>query len=565
MLGAELLLKSLEENGVELVFGIPGGSVIPLYDVLKNSNIKHVLTRHEQGAVHAADGYARTTGKVGVCFATSGPGATNLLTGLATAQMDSSPVVAVCGQVASGFLGKDSFQEADMIGLSLPVTKHSFMIKDAHDIPHIVKEAFFIAKEGRPGPVLIDVPKDVFTQKINGSLKPPEVRNHILEKLRKPELNITEVEKVADVLRKAKRPLILAGGGVNMSAGSEQLLQQFARVNEIPVAVTLMGKGVFPGDHPLFLGMVGMHGTMQANWAIQNCDCLLAVGVRFDDRVTGKLEEFAPLAKIIHVDLDQAEINKNCVVDFSIVGDCGDFLSYLCQKLWAAKNNKDWINMINLKKDNIKANPSSQHPQAILEQLNSLIDEDTIVVTDVGQHQMWSALYVHPRRTRSFITSGGLGTMGFGLPAAIGAQLANRDKKVVLITGDGSLQMNIQELAVIKQWQLPIKIFIINNGSLGMVRQWQELFFNENYAEVNLDVSPDWEILAQAYGLRGLTLRGPEDRERTLKTILAGKESCLVDVKVDPGANVFPMVPAGCGLDHIWGSWKNEAHVSSLG
>jgi acetolactate synthase-1/2/3 large subunit len=565
MLGAELLLKSLEEQGVDLVFGIPGGAVIPLYDVLRKSNIKHILTKHEQGAVHAADGYARATGKVGVCFATSGPGATNLVTGLATAHMDSSPVVAITGQAASPFLGKDSFQEADMMGLSLPVTKHSYQLRDANDIPSVVAEAFFVATQGRPGPVLIDIPKDVFTQKVTEPNK-PVIRKHLVEKFKKPDLDLKQVNLALEVLKKAKRPLILAGGGVNQVPEASELLQEFALKNEIPVAQTLMGKGVFPANHPLFLGMVGMHGTISANWAVQNCDCLLAIGVRFDDRVTGTVEEFAPLAKIIHVDIDPAEHNKNRAVDIPVVADSKDFLEYGCQKLWASKGNKEWLRQINLQSSRHKVEGyRDQDPEGVMELINSLLDEETIVVTDVGQHQMWAALFVHPLKSRSFITSGGLGTMGFGLPAAIGAQMACPDKKVVLITGDGSLQMNLQELAVIKQWKLPIKILMINNGSLGMVRQWQELFFQKNYAESILEVGPDWGKLAEAYGIKARTLWEFRELKDALGFSLMDSEPCFLDIKVDPTANVFPMVPAGCSLDQIWGSWKNEAHASSIG
>ncbi|MDK2822741.1 MAG: acetolactate synthase large subunit [Clostridia bacterium] len=564
MLGSELLLKCLEEKQVKLVFGIPGGVVIPLYDVLKKSNIKHILTRHEQGAAHAADGYARSTGKVGVCFATSGPGATNLLTGLATAYMDSSPVVAITGQVAKAFLGKDSFQEADTVGLSQPVTKHNYLVRDANEIPDIVAEAFYIATHGRPGPVLIDIPKDVFTQEVS-EIREPKIRKHIITKLEKPVLNEIQLGKALELLKHSKRPLILAGGGVTQAEGSYEFLRQVAMNNEIPVAVTLMGKGVFPADNPLFLGMVGMHGTTEANWAIQNCDCLLAIGIRFDDRVTGKLEEFASKAKKIHVDIDAAEIGKNCAVDVPICADSYDFLKMLSQKLRGIKINKDWLKQIELNKSIQKVSHSHLDPQEVMATINSLVDEKTIVVTDVGQHQMWAALFVHPHYPRGFITSGGLGTMGFGLPAAIGVQMANPEKKVVLITGDGSLQMNIQELALIKQWNLPIKIFLINNGYLGMVRQWQELFFNENYAETSLEAGPDWEKLAQAYGIKGKTLRTPYECKESLNTAISSREPWLMDIKVDPGANVFPMVPAGCSLDQIWGSWKNEAHVSSLG
>ncbi|NLT95081.1 MAG: biosynthetic-type acetolactate synthase large subunit [Clostridia bacterium] len=565
MLGAELLLKCLEEQGVDLVFGLPGGAVLPLYDVLRKSKIKHILTKHEQGAVHAADGYARATGKVGVCFSTSGPGATNLVTGLATARMDSSPVIAITGQAASPFLGKDSFQEADMIGLSLPVTKHSYQIRDAHDIPSIVAEAFFIATQGRPGPVLIDIPKDVFTQKVT-EIKKPVIRKSLLVKFKKPQMDMKLANMAVEVLKKAKRPLILAGGGVNQVAGASELLQEFAQKNEIPVVQTLMGKGIFPAKHPLFLGMVGMHGTFKANWAVQNCDCLLAIGVRFDDRVTGSVEDFAPLAKVIHVDIDPSEHNKNRVADIPLVADCKDFLKFISEKLWASKGNKEWLRQIGLQSDLPKIDAGrSLEPEGVMELVNSLLDEDTIVVTDVGQHQMWAALYVHPSKPRSFITSGGLGTMGFGLPAAIGAQMAYPEKRVILITGDGSLQMNLQEFAVVKQWNLPIKILLINNGSLGMVRQWQELFFQKNYAESILEVGPDWIKLAEAYGIKAKTFDGFKELEDALGSTFNDREPCFLDIKVNPMANVFPMVPAGCSLDQIWGSWKNEAHASSIG
>ncbi len=566
MLGSELLLKCLEKQGVEIVFGIPGGVVIPLYDVLKKSKIKHILTRHEQGAVHAADGYARSSGKVGVCFSTSGPGATNLMTGLATAYMDSSPVVAITGQVVKSFLGKDSFQEVDTTGISMQITKHNFLVKDANDLPDIVAEAFFIATEGRPGPVLIDIPKDVFTQVVD-KVREPKIRSHVIEKLRKPNIDEIVFHKALEVLKNARKPIILAGGGVNRHPGNQELLNQFSIKNEIPVAVTLMGKGVVPAHNPFYLGMVGMHGTTSANWAIQNCDCLLAIGVRFDDRVTSKVEAFAPKAKIIHVDIDAAEINKNVTSFISILGDSYDFLKLLSQKYQSTKSNKEWINQIKLNSGEFDDSFSQigLNPQEVLETVNELLDEDTIVVTDVGQHQMWAALYVHPYKPRCFITSGGLGTMGFGLPAAIGAQMANPAKKVILITGDGSLQMNLQELALLRKWNLPIKIILINNGVLGMVRQWQELFYQENYSEIDLAASPDWEVLAQAYGINGTTLSTPGEDLITLRNILDSKFPWLVNVKVDKGAKVFPMVPAGSSLDEIWGRWGNEAHVSSLG
>jgi acetolactate synthase-1/2/3 large subunit len=565
MNGAELLLKCLEEQGVDLVFGIPGGVVLPLYNELKKTTIKHILTRHEQGAAHAADGYARSTGKVGVCFSTSGPGATNLVTGLATAFMDSIPVVAISGQVAKPLLGKDSFQEADTLGITAPITKHNYTVRDANDLPQVIAEAFYIATQGRPGPVLIDIPKDVFTQEVKASPK-GKVRQHIVKKLSKNPIENKQFLKAIETLEKAQRPLILAGGGVVMG-GAHQLLTQLAVVNEIPVTVTLMGKGVFPPKNPLYLGMLGMHGTTAANWAVQNCDCLLAIGVRLDDRVTGTLDTFAPKAKIIHVDLDAAELGKNKKVDIPIVGGSFEFLQMAVQNLWGIKHQrKNWLREIkNNALDCIAEDTGALNPQEVFETINRHIDRDTIIVTDVGQHQMWSALFLHPEGPRNFLTSGGLGTMGFGLPAAIGAQMANPTKKVILITGDGSFQMNLQELAIVKQYNLPIKILIMNNGCLGMVRQWQELFFEGNYSQSALEVGPDWDKLAEAYGINGKKIDSYHEKDKILSNSLKSNDPWLLDIQIDSGANVFPMVPGGNSLDQMWGRWGNETQISSLG
>ncbi|SMB91721.1 acetolactate synthase, large subunit [Desulfonispora thiosulfatigenes DSM 11270] len=563
MLGSELLLKCLEEQGVDDVFGIPGGVLLPLYNVLRTSNINHILTRHEQGAIHAADGYSRSSNKVGVCFATSGPGATNLLTGLATAHMDSIPLIAITGQVGKSFLGKDSFQEADTTGFSQPVTKHNYLVTDARDIPSIVKEAFYIAKTGRPGPVLIDIPKDVFTQELT-NIPEGKIRERVIKKLAKPEINDCQIQRVVEALKNAQNPLIFIGGGVTSDASPA--LEKIATKHQIPVACTLMAKGLFPPNSPLYLGMVGMHGMPGANYAIQNCDLLLAVGLRFDDRVTGDLNHFAKGAKVIHVDLDGAEIGKNRNVEIPVVADSSDFFNSLEKSLKKVKSTKDWLSLIEEKSCKLyNKNNDLISPQELLGKINDLVDDDTIIVTDVGQHQMWSALFVHPTKPKSFLTSGGLGTMGYGLPAAIGAQVANPKKKVVLITGDGSFQMNLQELAVIKQCKLPIKIFIVNNGCLGMVRQWQELFFDKNYAQSSLEFSPDWEILASSYGILGQKITNNEKKDKVIKECIESDFPCLLDVKVDPEANVYPIVPAGCSIDEMWGRWNDEENISSLG
>ena len=551
MIGAELLLKCLEEKQVDTVFGIPGGVLLPLYDVLPKSNIHHVLMRHEQGAAHAADGYARSTGRVGVCFATSGPGATNLLTGLGTAMMDSVPVVAITGQVAQHLIGKDSFQEADTIGFSLSSTKYNYLVKNAEDIPNIVNEAFYIATSGRPGPVLIDVPKDVLVQIVTKTKK-PVIRKHVEKKLATPRLNVNQLQKAVKAIKEAKKPLFLAGGGVIMGNG-EALLEKVAEKLQIPVAVTLKGKGAYPGDRPLFLGMAGMHGTVKSNYAIQEADLIIAIGMRFSDRVIGRVDCFAPKATIIHVDIEAAEIDKNVKTHIPMVGDVVDFLQEVDIQVDSIRSTTAWQEELASIHKSKPIPETGVQPENLLQCINDLMDDKTIVVTDVGQHQMWSALYLHPKGRKSFLTSGGLGTMGFGLPAAIGAQIANPDKRVVLITGDGSFQMNLQELAIVKQYNLPINIVLLNNGCLGMVRQWQELFHNSNYSQTLFEFSPDWELLAQAYGIQGVKIETKEAGCEEFKKAYEKKEPVFLDFRVDDRANVFPMVPAGCSLDEIWG------------
>lgn len=551
MIGAELLLKCLEEKNVDKVFGIPGGVLLPLYDVLPKSNIQHILMRHEQGAAHAADGYARSTGKVGVCFATSGPGATNLLTGLGTAMMDSVPVVAITGQVAQHLIGKDSFQEADTIGFSLSSTKYNYLVKDAEDIPAIVEEAFYIAQNGRPGPVLIDVPKDVLMQIVTKTKK-PVVRKHVLKKLAKPKMNINQLNKAFEAIKKSKKPLIIAGGGIVIGR-AEKELQLVAQKLRIPVAVTLMGKGAYPAGDDLFLGMVGMHGTVKGNYSIQESDLIIAVGMRFSDRVVGRSDGFAPKAKIIHVDIEAAEIDKNVATDIPIVADCKDFLTELDKNTEGKLNTEAWISEIKSVNKKKPIPEEGIQPENLLQFINDYIDDKTIVVTDVGQHQMWSALYIHPKGEKSFLTSGGLGTMGYGLPAAIGAQVANPDKRVVLVTGDGSFQMNLQEMAIVRQYSLPITVVLMNNRCLGMVRQWQELFHESNYSQTLFEFSPDWELLAQAYGIKASKIELKEEIEKIFTENYEGREPAFLDYRIDCRANVFPMVPAGCSLDEIWG------------
>ncbi len=551
MIGAELLLKCLEEKNVDKVFGIPGGVLLPLYDVLPKSNIQHILMRHEQGAAHAADGYARSTGKVGVCFATSGPGATNLLTGLGTAMMDSVPVVAITGQVAQHLIGKDSFQEADTIGFSLSSTKYNYLVKDAEDIPAIVEEAFYIAQTGRPGPVLIDVPKDVLMQIVTKTKK-PVVRKHVLKKLATPKININQLNKAFEAIKKSKKPLIIAGGGIVIGR-AEKELQEVAQKLRIPVAVTLMGKGSYPSGDDLFLGMVGMHGTVKGNYSIQESDLIIAIGMRFSDRVVGRSDGFAPKAKIIHVDIEAAEIDKNVVTDIPIVADCKEFLTNVDKNIEGPLNTEPWIKEIQGVNKKKPIPEEGIQPENLLQFINEYIDDKTIVVTDVGQHQMWSALYIHPKGEKSFLTSGGLGTMGYGLPAAIGAQVANPDKRVVLVTGDGSFQMNLQEMAIVRQYSLPITIVLMNNRCLGMVRQWQELFHESNYSQTLFEFSPDWELLAQAYGIKAAKIEGKEEVDKVFTENYDGREPAFLDYRIDCKANVFPMVPAGCSLDEIWG------------
>jgi acetolactate synthase-1/2/3 large subunit len=548
---AQALVRCLEQENVDLVFGYPGGAILPVYDALHDSSIKHVLVRHEQGAVHAADAYARVTGKVGVCLATSGPGATNLVTGIANAYMDSVPMVLITGQVPTSQVGTDAFQEVDITGITIPVTKHNYLVKDPKQLPTIMKRAFHIAATGRPGPVLIDLPKDVAQAKIKFKYPKnvdlpgykPTYKGH-------PSM----VKQAAKIIMESDRPLIYAGGGIRISGASREL-RQLAETVSAPVTHTLMGLGCFPGDHPLFLGMLGLHGTRYANQAVTECDCLIAVGARFDDRVVARISGFAPTAKIIHIDIDPAEIGKNMRINLPIVGDVktvlGDILPLLDKK-----DNSRWVERIQHLKEEfplVYSRDGGLKPQFVVEKLNELLDSDTIVATDVGQHQMWAAQYMRFREPRSFITSGGLGTMGFGLPAAVGAQLGAPDKKVILITGDGSLQMTMQELGTAAEQKLPLKIFVLNNRQLGMVRQLQEFYCEKRYMATLIRFNPDFAALGKLYGMEGYTVETPERLLEILPAVLASPAPVMVNCIVSGEENVYPMVLAGANINEAIG------------
>lgn len=551
--GAQALIESLKHEGVEIIFGYPGGAVLPLYDALYfDKKIKHILVRHEQGAAHAADGYARATGKVGVCLATSGPGATNLTTGIANAYMDSIPIIAITGQVATSLLGRDSFQEADITGITAPITKHNYLVKNTEDLPRVVKEAFYIARSGRPGPVVIDIPKDVFVKKIN--YKYPE-KIEIPSYKPKYEGHPKQISAACKAIQAAKKPVIYAGGGV-ISSGAAKELKELAEKCNIPVTTTLMGKGAFPETHELSLGMLGMHGTAYANYAVTECDLLIAIGARFDDRVTGHIEKFAPNAKIIHIDIDPAEIGKNVRVDIPIVGDVKKVLKAIVEKISPKEKHQIWLETIEEWKKKYPLSYKKDEylkPQYVVEQIYELTkDLDTIIVTEVGQNQMWAAQFYKFTKPRSFITSGGLGTMGFGLPAANGAQLGRPEALVIDIAGDGSIQMNIQELTTAVNNHLPIKICVLNNCFLGMVRQWQELIYDKHYSHTNLCNNPDLVKVAEAYGAFGLRVTKPEEVKPTLEKALEIKDRpVLIDFIIYKEENVFPFVPPGQAINEM--------------
>ncbi|AEG16400.1 acetolactate synthase, large subunit, biosynthetic type [Desulfofundulus kuznetsovii DSM 6115] len=548
--GAQILVDCLREQGVDTIFGYPGGAVLPIYDALYDADIRHILTRHEQGAAHAADGYARASGRPGVCLATSGPGATNLVTGIANAYMDSVPLVAFTGQVVTSQLGKDSFQEADITGITLPITKHNYLVKDVRDLARVIKEAFYIATTGRPGPVLVDIPKDVSSTQTEyedpGPVNLPGYRPVL-------EPSAEQLNRAAEAIARAERPVIYAGGGVVYS-GAHRELRRFAELILAPVATTLMGLGGFPGDHPLALGMLGMHGSKYANFAVCECDLLIAVGVRFDDRVTGKLESFASQARIMHIDIDPAEIGKNVRVDIPLVGDVKRVLSALIERL-EAKLPGAWQEKIQTwKKEYPITYEENGHlkPQHVIREIYRVTKGQARITTEVGQHQMWAAHYYTYTRPRTFISSGGLGTMGFGLPAAIGVQVACPGEIVFDIAGDGSIQMNIQELATAVNYDLPVKVAILDNGYLGMVRQWQELFYNRRYSYSEL-VNPDFVKLAEAYGAVGMRVEKPADVRPALEQALATSKPVLMDFVIEREENVLPFVPPGESLDRMLG------------
>jgi acetolactate synthase I/II/III large subunit len=550
--GSEILIASIEKEGVDTIFGFPGGAVLPIYDTLFTSSLKHILVRHEQGAVHMADGYARATGRPGVALVTSGPGATNTVTGIATAYLDSIPLVVFTGQVPTALIGNDAFQEADIVGITRPCTKHNYLVKDIKELAKTVKNAFYIATSGRPGPVLVDLPKDIliattefkYPDKVDIPSYKPTYSGHT-----------RQIKKAIEYILKAERPVIYAGGGVVLSNAAEELTS-FAEWLGIPTTTTLMGLGGIPGTHPLNMGMLGMHGTYCANMAVTNTDCLIAIGSRFDDRVTGKIDEFAPDAKIIHIDIDPTSISKNVKVDIPIVGDVRRVLREMSKILTdlkvktrrklVAKWQKQVAAWENAHKLSYNRDSRTIKPQYVVERLYELTDGDAIVSTEVGQNQMWTAQFYKFNKPRTFLTSGGLGTMGFGLPAAIGAQVAFPKSIVIDVAGDGSIQMNIQELATAVQYRLPVKVAILNNRFLGMVRQWQEFFYDKKYSQTCMEVMPDFVKLAESFGAVGLRARTTQEVDKVIKKALAVKDRPVVmDFVVDREENVYPMVPAG--------------------
>lgn len=554
--GAQILLHCLKEQEVDTVFGYPGGAVLPIYDALYDSDINHILTRHEQGAAHAADGYARATGKVGVCIATSGPGATNLVTGIATAYMDSIPMVCFTGQVGTSLIGKDAFQEADITGITLPITKHNYLVEKTEDLYRVINEAFYIARTNRPGPVVVDLPKDVMSRTID--FQPVNEEINIRGYRVMKGFNSGQVINAVELINKAQRPVIYAGGGVIISDAAEEL-RELAEIRKIPVTTTLMGIGSFPSSNYLSLGMLGMHGTRYANYSIGEADLLIAVGVRFDDRVTGKLDTFAPRARIIHIDIDAAEIGKNVDVDVPIVGNVKEVLGAINQRLSPADKLTEWHETIDRWKDEypLRYGNSSEGrimPQDIIEKIYNITQGEAIITTEVGQNQMWAAQYYKFKHPRTFLTSGGLGTMGYGFPAAIGAKIARPDLPVIDIAGDGSIQMNIQELGTAIQYKIPVIICILNNQFLGMVRQWQGLFYDRRYAYTDISEQPDFVKLAEAYGAKGMRIKDPGKVDEAIREALNIKDRpVILDFWVDREADVYPMVPPGGSLSNMLG------------
>ncbi|QJC38534.1 acetolactate synthase 2 catalytic subunit [Enterobacteriaceae endosymbiont of Donacia fulgens] len=549
MNGAQCIIQELKRQKVETVFGYPGGAIMPLYDALYNEDIEHILCRHEQGAAIAAIGYARTTGKVGVCIATSGPGATNLITGLADAMVDSVPLIAITGQVPLSLIGTDAFQEIDIIGMSLSCTKHSFSITSSLELSKIIKKSFFIALSDRPGPVLIDIPKDIQLSKLPKIIK---LKNKKKFFIKKKEYSKKKIKEANFLLKKSIMPILYIGGGVNIS-NAVYTLRKFVKISKIPTVVTLKGLGTIESTNPYYLGMLGMHGSKAANYTVQKCDLLIAIGARFDDRVTGNIKKFAPYAKIIHMDIDPAEINKICKVNVELLGN----LNLLIPLLKKPQNILKWQNYIKkIKKRysykyNFFIKNNKIYAPLLLKKLSDIKNKKTIITTDVGQHQMWTAQHITFSNPKNFITSSGLGTMGFGLPAAIGAQIAKPNNDVICISGDGSFIMNIQELSTIKRKNLPIKIILLDNKRLGMVRQWQELFFKKRYSETTLYDNPDFIKLAKSFGISGHSISYKNEINNSLKKIFSIKKPYILHVLINEYDNVWPLVPPGYSNDHM--------------
>ncbi len=558
MTGAQAVVESLKKESVEIIFGYPGGAVLTLYDALYESEYPHILTRHEQGAIHAADGYARATGKPGVVMATSGPGATNLVTGIATAYMDSIPLVIITGQVAVSLIGRDSFQEADIRGITTPITKHNYLVKKVDELPKVLKEAFHIATTGRPGPVVVDIAKDVFAAEID-FYYPEKVELRGYHPLYEGDEGV--LERLAVEMEKARKPLLFVGGGVNLSDTAPEV-RALVELTGFPLITSLMGLGAVSDDHPLNFGLVGMHGTYAANMATTECDLLIGIGVRFDDRVTGLLEQFAPKAKVVHFDIDAAEINKNVRTDIRVLGHLKWSLSKLvdisrdkfdCEAM--QEQMRPWLGQLNeWRSENplsYEARAGQVMPQAVIEIVDELTQGDAVIVTDVGQNQMWAAQFYHFKNPRSWLTSGGLGTMGYGLPAGLGAQVGCPNKKVVVITGDGGLMMNCQELDTVAKFNLPVKIMVLNNQVLGMVAQWQRMFYGGRYAHTNMEGRTDLVKLAEAMGVPGMRVTQPDEVRRTLQEALAMPGPVLVDFRIPSDEDVMPMVPGGARLDQM--------------
>ena len=554
--GSQILLKMLEEEKVDLIFGYPGGAVLDIYDQLYKSKLKHILVRHEQGAVHAADGYARATGKVGVCLVTSGPGATNTVTGIATANMDSIPVVVFTGQVPTTLIGNDAFQESDITGITRPCTKHNFLVRSVEELAATIKEAFHIARSGRPGPVLVDLPKNVMAAETEFNPANIKIRNYDVAHKPVPK----KLSQVLEMLLHAKKPLLMTGGGAILGKASDELTK-LARQYQIPVTGTLMGLGSFPGTDPLWLGMLGMHGTYHANMAVSHCDLLIAVGVRFDDRVTGTIETFAPNAQIVQIDIDPSSINRNVVVELPIIGETKatlkDLIQFLAEHKYvpAKDTRQEWLTEIEQWREKVPLtycqNGEIIKPQYVIEKLYYVTNGDVFVTTEVGQNQMWTAQFFKFNKPNTFITSGGLGTMGYGLPAAIGVKCAFPDKQVVDIAGDGSIQMNIQELATAAQYNIAVKVVLLNNGFLGMVRQWQELFHEKRYSHTDMTYAPDFVKLAEAYGVVGMRATKPAEVEKTLREAFSIDKPVLMDFRVSREECVYPIVRPGESLSEM--------------